>query len=282
MWSSTRTYLFKQGTSSWNTRSVRQPDEGERSFPRSHAYALLLAASKAEAAFTQLVVFGDSLSDAGNDLQDFGTPTSPYYNGRFSDGPVWVDQLATQMGLPDPVASELGGTNYAYGGAETGIGVDHHFGVIPNMGPQIDDYLGSHTPNGDELFVLLGGHNNFRNFETDASVPVADMVDHITALANAGATSFLVSTLMPLGELPESRGGPNEAALNRADGRLQHAVDHRRGRTAHDVGGDHLRVRHLRCRTGHAQQSRQLRADEHDRPGHSGWVALSDGLSLLG
>jgi phospholipase/lecithinase/hemolysin len=178
------------------------------------AAALLLSANTTHAAITELVIFGDSLSDAGNDLAAFGVPGPPYYSGRFSDGPVWVDQLATQLGIPVAVASELGGLNYAYGGAETGDGFDHNFGVIPNMGMQIDDYLGSHSPSAGQLFVVFGGHNNFRNGETDATVPVADMVDHITELATAGATDFMVSTLMPLGQLPESAGGPNEAALD--------------------------------------------------------------------
>ena len=185
---------------------------------------LPLIAGNASAGFTELVIFGDSLSDAGNDLVLLGVPAAPtYFDGRFSDGPVWVDQLATQLGIPVAVASQApaNGNNYAYGGAETGPGFDTNFGVIPNMGMQIDEYLitDGKVPNPNQLFVLLGGHNNFRNdvinaIVSDPNDPVADMVDHITTLANAGATTFLVSTLMPVGQLPESLGGPNEVALD--------------------------------------------------------------------
>jgi len=166
------------------------------------------------APISQLVVFGDSLSDAGNDLVLLHVPQPPYFQGRFADGPVWVDQLATKLGVPVPTASLTGGSNYAYGGAETGSGFSLVQASIPNMGRQIDSYLAGHVPNASQLFVVLGGHNNFRVGETDPHVPVNDMVNHITALANAGAKDFLVSTLMPVGQLPESRGGPNEAALD--------------------------------------------------------------------
>ncbi len=169
----------------------------------------------AQAGFTEFVVFGDSLSDAGNDLAVFGVPLPPYHDGRFSDGPVWVDQLATGLGIPVATASLTGGTNYAYGGAESGEGTSFLSTLIPNVGPQIDAYItGGNTPGASQLFVVFAGHNNFRGGETDPSVPVAEIVAHITELAGLGASSFLVSTLIPLGQLPESVGTANEAPLD--------------------------------------------------------------------
>ena len=69
-----------------------------------------------------VVVFGDSLSDTGNLFAATGgtNPIPPYFNGRFSNGPVWVETLAASLGLPvNP--SLLGGTNYAFAGAVTGL-----------------------------------------------------------------------------------------------------------------------------------------------------------------
>jgi phospholipase/lecithinase/hemolysin len=60
----------------------------------------------------RLVVFGDSLSDTGNlrrRLKVF--PSRPYWLGRFSNGPVWVDYLE--------VWAKLAVQNHAYGGALT-------------------------------------------------------------------------------------------------------------------------------------------------------------------
>src|SRR5580704_13702843 len=66
--------------------------------------------------------FGDSLSDVGNDSTLSGglLPGAPYVNGQFSNGPVWVQDLATALGLSPLTPSLLSGTDYAYGAAETG------------------------------------------------------------------------------------------------------------------------------------------------------------------
>ncbi|MBM5815962.1 MAG: SGNH/GDSL hydrolase family protein [Cyanobacteria bacterium K_Offshore_surface_m2_239] len=86
-----------------------------------------------------LVVFGDSLSDAGNSglltatiPPFFGFPPPPYAGGRVSNGPVAVEQL---WSLYNPAAPPLkpslaGGTNYAVSGATTGR--DSQFTVDTN------------------------------------------------------------------------------------------------------------------------------------------------------
>jgi phospholipase/lecithinase/hemolysin len=76
--------------------------------------------------FSEIVAFGDSLTDAGN--VHFLTSSSPYHpdppaelgyvGGRTTNGNNWVDDLASLRGLPDPQASLNGGTNYAYAGAK--------------------------------------------------------------------------------------------------------------------------------------------------------------------
>jgi 3-phytase len=175
------------------------------------ALVLMAAAPRLYAGqFTQIVAFGDSLTDTGNvyNLAANTFPaTPPYYNGRFSNGPIWLDVLAAGLGVPDPTPSRLGGTNYAYGGAETGLsGLSSN--NTPNIGTQVTTYVNSLTtpPTSSQLFVVWGGANDFLHFPAlplpDPSTPATNLMTEITALAKAGAKNFLVPNLPALGETP--------------------------------------------------------------------------------
>jgi phospholipase/lecithinase/hemolysin len=54
--------------------------------------------------FQDLVVFGDSLSDNGNTFSTAGLPKAPYYNGRWTNGPNWVDYFSQFVRIPDVTA----------------------------------------------------------------------------------------------------------------------------------------------------------------------------------
>ncbi len=73
-------------------------------------------------AYTTLFAFGDSLSDAGNDwiVELHMDPVSPYYQGHFSNGLTWVEDLSNTLGLGTLKPSLAGGNDFAFGGAETG------------------------------------------------------------------------------------------------------------------------------------------------------------------
>ena len=77
--------------------------------------ALMAGTASAQARpFTHLFVFGDSLSDSGNISALTGglIPASPpYFNGRFSNGPIWVEHLAPALGFAFDSA-----TDFALGG----------------------------------------------------------------------------------------------------------------------------------------------------------------------
>ena len=77
--------------------------------------------------FSALYAFGDSLSDAGNTFIATGGATPPAppnasVNGYgvFSNGPVWVQDLASNLGLSPLLPSLAGETDFAVGGAQTG------------------------------------------------------------------------------------------------------------------------------------------------------------------
>lgn len=127
----------------------------------------------AQAAYADIVFFGDSLSDTGNLYAQsqalLGTPTPvspPYYNGRFSNGPVWTEHFASGMGQPNAAAPAFaGGNNYAVAGSTLGSyvlnGAPLPFGTIPE---QMNYYLAyPSTPvSSDNLYVILGGGNDIR------------------------------------------------------------------------------------------------------------------------
>ncbi len=173
-------------------------------------FLLLLCAGRASA-YTQLVVFGDSLSDSGNVFASSGglIPIAPYFDGRFSNGPVWVETLASQLGL-SATPSLSGGTNYAYGGARTGPAGD----TPPSLVDQADTYLidVANVADPGALYVVAGGGNDARDADTAATV--ANISDIITDLVTAGAASFLVANVPDLGKTPEAINDGNEAAAS--------------------------------------------------------------------
>ena len=164
---------------------------------------------------TGIVAFGDSLSDVGNTYIADGIPPPPYYRGHYSNGPIWLEYLANSLGVPAPTASLAGGTDNAWGGAETGSGLS--FESTPNIGTQITTYLGSHTLSSTQLITIWGGANDFLNGGvTNPAVPVANLISEISTLAAAGGKQFLVPNLPLLGDLPATNTLPqaNRDALN--------------------------------------------------------------------
>ncbi|MCI0460850.1 MAG: SGNH/GDSL hydrolase family protein [Gemmataceae bacterium] len=168
--------------------------------------------------FSDIIVFGESSSDTGNLFAATGGAVAgaPYYWGRFSDGPVWVEVLAEELGLPVPTPSLLGGTNYAWAGAETGGGLSSFF-ETPNVGQQIDFFLGAGgTLASDDLLVVWGGANDIIAWEAPSSPAqiVQNFSHHLTSLAAAGGQTFVVPNLPALGQAPLFRGTPDEVRID--------------------------------------------------------------------
>jgi phospholipase/lecithinase/hemolysin len=157
---------------------------------------------------TGIVAFGDSLSDTGNTYLAAGIPNSPpYFNGHYSNGPIWLEYLAGQLGIAAPTPSFAGGTDNAWGGAETGGGLS--FMNTPNIGSQVQGFLSTNTIGPNQLVTVWGGANDFLNAGViNPMVPVTNIAAAITALAAAGGHQFMVPNLPLLGELPATNGLP--------------------------------------------------------------------------
>ncbi len=179
-------------------------------------FGLILSQPALAGPFNQIVVFGDSLSDTGNANSRLGVAGSGYFDGRFSNGPLWIEYLATQLQLAPPVANleSSTGRNYAFGGARTdGSGLVSFF--INDIDEQVPDYLNNDGgPSGDELIVVWGGANDFLDGETNVSVPVNNLTSDITSLHAAGGRNFVVVNLPLLGQTPRYVGTPNEPVFD--------------------------------------------------------------------
>ncbi|WBO59801.1 SGNH/GDSL hydrolase family protein [Acidocella sp. MX-AZ03] len=117
----------------------------------------LMAAPAAKAG--NLYVFGDSLSDDGNLYKLTGLPPAPYYQGRFSNGPVWVEYLPGLTGLGFSSAND-----YAYGGAFTGAltigttnaGTNLEAAALPGISTEIASFTAAGAVSGRMMWSHSG------------------------------------------------------------------------------------------------------------------------------
>ncbi len=147
-------------------------------------------------AFSDVFVFGDSLSDSGAFAGIFpaACPAAPYAGCRFTNGPTWAEILATDIGNSADTAY-LGGTNYAIGGERSDellVDVDTlGVGQIPNFASTVG---GVADPNA--LYIIWAGGNDFlQNVPPgtyDPVVAATNIVNSVLALSALGATDFLV------------------------------------------------------------------------------------------
>jgi len=80
---------------------------------------------------------------------------------------------------------------------------------------QVDAYLRTHSPAGNELIIVEGGANDLLSGGvTDVSVPARNLAGFIADLYNDGGRKFLVPNLPPLGKIPGEVGGADEAVLD--------------------------------------------------------------------
>lgn len=162
-----------------------------------------------EPRFDTVVVFGDSLSDNGNIyrfLWHYLPASPPYYDGRFSDGPVWVEQLFAHY---FPAGNSDGFQDYAVGGA--GAVLSYRENLPFTLSMEITDYLYWHTYGKKEtsLFVVWIGANNYLNGPTNEEAITDSVTSAISSgierLISVGGDKFLIINLPDMGRLPEAQ-----------------------------------------------------------------------------
>ena len=193
----------------------------------SAASTLLLASANASA-YSGLFVFGDSVSDSGNVALAIGAPQGvpqvitgnsyipdfPYApSGRFSNGPVWVEDFAGKLGL-HAAPSLGGGTDYAFGGArtggpdvpsptlttQTGMFLNATDGVAPANALYVVAEVGNDAR--DAITAIASGADPTATIEAAAAAYAGNLGAIIDSLQLAGAQHFLVFDNVNLGVVP--------------------------------------------------------------------------------
>jgi len=201
-----------------------------------------------------MIVFGDSLSDTGH-IPAFVAQFDGYTesNGRFTSSPtssppsagtgVWHEVLATKLGIA-PATPSPSGSNWAYGGAQTGEGVSS-FGYVHNVGQQVSDYLSasSNTSDGNALYCIWAGGDDLLDaadslntsgmpvdpqaLDATAATAVANLDGYIQTFITDGARYILWPNLPELDQTPYARGWPagsNNGYLPAVETALANAV----------------------------------------------------------
>ncbi len=170
--------------------------------------------------YTDIVVFGDSLVDAGNiSILNPGFPPSGsgYYNGRFANGPLYTDLLYQAAFGTYMTPSLGGGTNFAFGGARAvdNSGFSAGADLIPDLGAQVDMFAASRGGTadsgalyivnimGNDVFALMRNDINGMTPDSYAAAVAASLAEQIQRLHDMGARHILV-TGVPNADISEA------------------------------------------------------------------------------
>lgn len=166
-------------------------------------------------AFTSVVVFGDSLVDAGNvHLVSGGTRAAAregYVAGRFTNGFSYADRIA--MGVTGRVTSPsgAGGDNFAWGGARALANDDG----LPDALEQIAAWTARSGGRADPatLFILTFGGNDLRRggaSEASNREVARSYAGAVRRLVDAGAVTILVTGA----PIPSEAGAALQSAID--------------------------------------------------------------------
>lgn len=181
------------------------------------------------AKFDKIIAFGDSLSDNGNvynmlsmaknviPLVPLIPKNPPYFEGRFSNGMVWVEHLAKSLDIPL--------VNYAYGGAWAEGFYDSMQILPPSLGTQVDMYSVNPSTIVDfkmhqHLYVIWAGSNDYMQGRKDTEYATTNTVETIANqaewLLRLGAKHVLLLNLADLSRMPSAMAkGPDFAVALR-------------------------------------------------------------------
>ncbi len=172
-------------------------------------FALTVHAAETRPPFSRIVMFGDSLSDTGKmytKMRGYLPSSPPYHQGRFSNGPVWLEQLTQHFpGLAIANEAEGGATAVAY----NKISWNPKYQVINNLDYEVTQFLQKDSFKPDDLVILWVGANDYLAYGWNTEQDAKRVRDAISDAANRmvlnGAKQILLFNLPDLGQNPSAR-----------------------------------------------------------------------------
>ena len=150
--------------------------------------SLGFAGSALAQSFSNVVVFGDSLSDSGNAAAASGLPLPPGTSFTTNPDPVWAEIIAGAFGASGQ-NSLAGGPNYAFGGACMNPATPCDFDDVLTVTEQIGQHLslrgGRLDPNA--LYTIWGGLNDIAD---SALGDPLNALGHVLAAADVNAAQI--------------------------------------------------------------------------------------------
>lgn len=142
--------------------------------------------------YDAIYAFGDSLTDTGRE------PAEPllHYNGRWSNGPLWVEYLSVRFGFPYNASNNL---------AHSGAQCDDTY-------RQVTDFVAT-TDISQSLFVVWAGGNDFlqeydehwfdnSSWNQQVAYSVGNLSNAVVNLYAKGARFILVPNTVDVTEIP--------------------------------------------------------------------------------
>ncbi|HET8765187.1 MAG TPA: autotransporter domain-containing protein [Rhodanobacter sp.] len=165
--------------------------------------ALLFSTAASAATFSKVVVFGDSLSDAGNISLATAPSIQPPLEFTTNPGHVAMQDLAGSLGYT-LAPSLAGGTDYAWGGAGVLTNSPGTPAAVPTITSQVNAYLAAGSADPNALYSIWGGANDIFYAATAAGAGAMaqqliqqNVAAQIAQLQAAGMTAAQIAALTP-------------------------------------------------------------------------------------
>lgn len=193
------------------------------------ACSFALAGAADAGTFSNFIVFGDSLSDAGTYI-----PIVPPGGGRFTTnpGPVWAENVSGALGFASAPAQYFngasfvanpGGTDWAQGGARVNAVPGYGMAMAEPVSTQLGAYLSGNAVNRNALYAFWAGANDIfvqatsgassAVIQANVTTAAQDLAAQAARLQAAGARYIVVLNLPDIGQTPAGvGGGPAQSA----------------------------------------------------------------------